>query len=84
MILIWQVDRRLQEMEKIIVETFESVIMMEIYPKSEIQIVVHIIESDGFVPFLPLFHVTSLLPLVPSSAQLSMLLRWRCWMLGSR
>ena len=40
-------DRQLLEYEAIIKETFESVIMMEKYPRSEININVQILQSDG-------------------------------------
>lgn len=40
-------DRRTAEMETILRETLEEVIMLELYPKSEINVIVHILESDG-------------------------------------
>jgi exosome complex component RRP41 len=40
-------DRKTQEMETIIRQTFESVIMLDLYARSEISIVIHILESDG-------------------------------------
>ena len=40
-------DRKNSEMESNIVNAFESVIMLELYPKSQIDIAVHIIEADG-------------------------------------
>ena len=40
-------DRRLYELENIIIETFKTVVMLELYPKSEISIAVHVFESDG-------------------------------------
>eukprot|EP01039_Chlorochromonas_danica_P003182 gene3182-3484_t len=42
-------DRRMFEIEKTIREVAESVIMMDLYPRSEITIVVHILETDGSV-----------------------------------
>jgi ribonuclease PH len=42
------IDRRLQEMEAIVVDTFSSVIMLDLYAKSEVHIVVHVLESDGY------------------------------------
>eukprot|EP01041_Mallomonas_annulata_P006416 gene6416-12971_t len=40
-------DRRSQETESIIKQTLEGVVMLELYPRSEIVITVHILESDG-------------------------------------
>lgn len=42
-------DRRTVEMETILRQTLEEVIMLELYPKSEINLVVHILESDGSI-----------------------------------
>jgi exosome complex component RRP41 len=40
-------DRRSQEIETIVKNTFESVILLDLYQQSEIIIVVHVFESDG-------------------------------------
>jgi len=40
-------DRRVMENEKIIHDVIESIVMTELYPKSEISITVHVLESDG-------------------------------------
>ena len=40
-------DRKTAEMETIIKQTFQSVIALDLYPRSEISIVVHILEADG-------------------------------------
>lgn len=48
-------------MENIVVETFESVIMTELYPKSEIDIIVHILESDGYYFFISIDYFYLLL-----------------------
>ena len=40
-------DRRTAEMEAILRETLEEVIMLELYPKSEVSMVVHVLASDG-------------------------------------
>ena len=40
-------ERRTVEMETIIKQTFESVIMLESYQRSEINVVIHVLESDG-------------------------------------
>ena len=42
-------DRRIIEMETIVRNIFEEVILTHLFPKSEITIVVHIVESDGSV-----------------------------------
>ena len=42
-------DRRTMEMETILKQTLEEVVMLELYPRSEINIVIHILESDGSV-----------------------------------
>jgi exosome complex component RRP41 len=42
-------DRKTAEMETIIKQTFQSVISLDLYPRSEISIVVHILEADGLV-----------------------------------
>lgn len=40
-------DRRIQEIEKIVVETLVSIIMLDLYVRSEIVVTVHVLESDG-------------------------------------
>lgn len=40
-------DRKNSEMESNIVNAFEGVIMLELYPKSQIDVAIHIIEADG-------------------------------------
>lgn len=40
-------DRKSLEIEKSITESYSSVIQLELYPRSEIVIVVHVLESDG-------------------------------------
>jgi exosome complex component RRP41 len=42
-------DRKTSEIESIIKETFNSTILLEIYPRSEISINIHILETDGSV-----------------------------------
>jgi exosome complex component RRP41 len=42
-----QGDRRLQELETTIRQTFEGVVMLDLYPRSEISVVLHILEADG-------------------------------------
>lgn len=42
-------DRRSNETEQVVKQSFESVVMLDLYPRSEISIVVHILESDGSV-----------------------------------
>ena len=38
-------------MENNIVNTFEAVLMLEQYPRSQIDVIVHVIESDGYTNF---------------------------------
>jgi len=45
----WQGDRRTQELEAIVRQTVEGVVMLDLYPRSEIVITVHVLESDGSV-----------------------------------
>ena len=45
-------ERKTVEMEVIVRQTFESVVMLESYPRSEINVVVHVLESDGYVLLL--------------------------------
>lgn len=40
-------DRRQFEIEKMIGDVAESVVLTDLYPRSEITIVVHILEADG-------------------------------------
>jgi exosome complex component RRP41 len=40
-------DRKTLEMETIIRQTFDSVVMLELYARSEISVVIHVLESDG-------------------------------------
>ena len=40
-------DRRIVETEGIICQVLDEIICQEVYPKSEITIVVHVLESDG-------------------------------------
>jgi exosome complex component RRP41 len=40
-------DRKTHELETIVINTFEAVVMLETYPKSQIDITVDILESDG-------------------------------------
>lgn len=40
-------DRRMFEIEKMVVDVAESVIMTELYPRSEITIIVTLFETDG-------------------------------------
>jgi len=40
-------DKKSVELETIIRQTFEGTIMLNLYPRSEINISVHILESDG-------------------------------------
>ena len=42
-------DRRSNELEMMVKQTLESIIMLDLYPQSEIQLIVHILESDGSV-----------------------------------
>ena len=42
-------DRRSLDMESVLRKTFEGTVMLEQYPRSEIHITVHLIESDGSV-----------------------------------
>lgn len=42
-------DRRTAEMETLLRQTLEEVVMLELYPKSEIAIVIHVLETDGSV-----------------------------------
>ena len=42
-------DRKSNEIETIIKETFNSTIMLDIYPRSEISINIHLFETDGSV-----------------------------------
>lgn len=42
-------DRKTQELEAIIKNTFEAVVLLESYPKSQIDISIDILESDGWV-----------------------------------
>jgi exosome complex component RRP41 len=41
------VDRRNMEMETVVRKIFEETIMTHLYPKSEITIIVHVLEADG-------------------------------------
>jgi len=43
-------DRRAVELENILKQTFESVILLNLYQRSEISIVVNIFEADGSLP----------------------------------
>jgi len=43
-------DRRTAEMETLLRDTLQEVVMLELYPKSEINLVAHVLESDGSVP----------------------------------
>ncbi len=40
-------DKRSVEIETIVRQTFEGVVMLELYPRSEIVLVVHVLETDG-------------------------------------
>jgi len=42
-------DRRTAEMETVLKQTLEEVVLVDLYPKSEINILVHILETDGSV-----------------------------------
>ena len=42
-------DRRTAELEQIVEDAMASVVLLELYPLSEIVIVVHLLESDGSV-----------------------------------
>jgi ribonuclease PH len=42
-----QGDRRVVEMETNIKEVLNSVLILDLYPKSQIDVVVHILENDG-------------------------------------
>ena len=42
-------DRRTAETEAVLKQTLDEVVMLELYPKSEINIVVHVLETDGSV-----------------------------------
>jgi exosome complex component RRP41 len=42
-------DRRSQEIENIIKESYESVILLDLYGHSEIAITVHVLENDGSI-----------------------------------
>lgn len=44
-----QVDRRNQEAEKILKQTLEGVLLLELYPRSHIEVVVHVMAVDGSV-----------------------------------
>ena len=45
-------DRKTVEMEAIVRQTFESVVMLDSYPRSEINVVIHVLESDGYDLFM--------------------------------
>jgi exosome complex component RRP41 len=40
-------DRRTQEIEKIIKDSYESVVLLELYSYSDIVITIHVLENDG-------------------------------------
>lgn len=40
-------DRRTQEQEALIKQTLEGVVLLELYPRSEIVVTIHVLESDG-------------------------------------
>ena len=42
-------ERRTLEMESILRKTFEGVVLLELYPRSEINITLHVLETDGSV-----------------------------------
>lgn len=42
-----QGDRRTLEIEGIIKQVVDSVVLLETYPRSEINIIVHVLETDG-------------------------------------
>ena len=42
-------DRRSNELEIMVKQTLEPIVMLDLYPQSEIQLVVHILESDGSI-----------------------------------
>jgi exosome complex component RRP41 len=42
-------DRRTAEMETVLKQTLDEIVLVNLYPKSEINIVVHILETDGSV-----------------------------------
>lgn len=42
-------DRRTQELENIVQQTMRGVVMLDQYPRSEIIIVVHVLETDGSI-----------------------------------
>lgn len=42
-------DKRSLELESIIRQTFEGCVMLELYPRSEISITLHVLESDGSI-----------------------------------
>lgn len=43
-------DRRAAELENILKQTFESVVLLNLYQRSEISIVVNVFEADGSLP----------------------------------
>lgn len=42
-------DRRSLEVEQVVIQSMEAVVPIDLYPKSEIAIVVHVLESDGSI-----------------------------------
>ena len=42
-------DKRAFDIENVVKQTFETVVMLELYPKSEIYITINILEADGSV-----------------------------------
>jgi len=52
-------DRRSIELETVIRQTFEGCVMLELYPRSEINITLHVLESDGSI-VCSLINATSL------------------------
>ena len=43
-----QADRRNQETETILKQSLESVLLLDLYPRSQIDVIIHVVESDGY------------------------------------
>ena len=48
-------QRKTVEMEAVVRQTFESVVMLDSYARSEINVVIHVLESDGYVLHIVVF-----------------------------
>lgn len=60
MMTFFQGDRRVTEQESVVEQTLRSAIITDLYLKSQISVVVHVLEADGYVLYMHQLHYSKM------------------------